>query len=84
MSRRRVLSFFVLVNSYKLVETPELSEEYAAFVIKMYNDILEEQLYLQDSGVSFEYTDNIDAQSRRDLIKFIHNWKEEHKPQVNL
>ena len=51
---------------------------------KLLKDIYDCQIYLLDLGVSFEYTDNIDAQSRRDLIKFIHNWKEEHKPQVNL
>ena len=49
----------------------------------MYQDILEEQLYLQSEGVSFEYSDNIDARSRRDLIRFISHWREEHpRPQV--
>lgn len=78
-----VQSFFVLVNSFRLVETPELEEEYASFVWRMHQDILEEQLYLQSEGVSFEYTDSIDARSRRDLIKFISSWREEHpKPQI--
>ena len=49
----------------------------------MYNNTLEEQLYLQDNGVSFSYTDTIDAQSRKDLVNTMMHWREEH-PRLNL
>lgn len=44
----------------------------------MYKDTIEEQLWLQDQGVSFDYTDNLDFQSRRDLIRVLSEWREEH------
>lgn len=44
----------------------------------MYNNTMEEQLFLQDQGVSFAYTDTLDFQSRRDLINTMLQWREEH------
>ena len=81
-----VLSFFVLVNSSKinLIETPEILEKYEQYAYDMYKEVVEEQLYLSDLGVSFSYTDTRDAQSRRDLISFAEAWRENHKPQKSL
>ena len=73
-----VQNFFVLLNSDKLVETPELIEKYDAFAFEMYKGTIEEQLFLNDLGVPFSYTDTIDAQTRRDLIQIVSNWREEH------
>lgn len=44
----------------------------------MYKDIMEEQFYLLDLGVSFEYSDSIDNQTRKDLIIFLGEWRKEH------
>lgn len=79
-----VRSSFVLLNSNKLVETPELIEEYDTFAFNMYKDTIEEQLYLSDLGVPFSYTDTIDAQTRRDLIQIAVNWREEHPKRTGL
>lgn len=74
-----VLNFFVLVNSNKLVETPELLKEYEAYAYNMYKNIVDEQLYLLDAGVSFEYSDELDSMSRNDLVRFVSNWIEKHQ-----
>jgi hypothetical protein len=49
----------------------------------MYKDTIEEQLFLNDLGVPFSYTDTIDAQTRRDLIQIAANWREEHRPKIS-
>ena len=76
-----VLSFFVLVNSKNidLIETPEILEKYEKFAYDMYKGVIEEQLYLMDLGVSFSYTDTIDAQTRRDLLTFTSEWRDKNK-----
>ena len=79
-----VQSSFVLLNNDKLVETPELMDEYDTFAFNMYRGTIEEQLYLSDLGVPFSYTDTIDAQSRRDLIQIAANWREEHPRKTGL
>ena len=50
----------------------------------MYKNTIEEQLYLSDSGVSFEYTDSIDAVTRKDLLQFMGAWREEHQKPMSL
>lgn len=61
------LSSFVLIN-LELIETPEMQ-----FMIKenmsRYNDVLTSQVFLQEQGVSFSYTDSIPYYEREDLIK---------------
>lgn len=79
-----VQSSFVLLNSKKLVETPELIEEYDTFAFNMYRGTIEEQLYLSDLGVPFSYTDTVDAQTRRDLIQIAVSWREEHPRKTGL
>lgn len=49
----------------------------------MYRNTIEEQIFLQDNGVSFGYTDTLDAQSRRELVRFMSEWREEH-PRMSL
>lgn len=70
-----VQSFFVLVNN-KFVETPDQMEKLEEHAYNMYKNTIEEQLYLQDNGVSFSYTDNIDALSRKDLVQFVSEWND--------
>lgn len=74
-----VQNFFVLLNSKRILkETPNKFEEYVNMALEMYSNTVEEQIFLQDQGVSFDYTDKLDAQSRKDLINIILNWREEH------
>jgi len=74
-----VQNFFVLLNSNRILkETPEKFEEFIGMALEMYNNTMEEQLFLQDQGVSFAYTDTLDFQSRRDLINTMLQWREEH------
>lgn len=35
-----------------------------------------------DMGVSFEFTEQLDAQTRRDLIMFIGEWRKTHKKET--
>ena len=48
----------------------------ASFVSDIYRNVIQEQLYLQDLGVSFVYTDTLDSFSRRDLLHYAQEWKE--------
>ena len=50
----------------------------------MYKGVIEEQLYLMDLGVSFSYTDTIDAQTRRDLLMFVGEWRKKKKKEPNI
>lgn len=80
-----VQNFFVLLNSKRILkETPNKFEEYVNMALEMYSNTVEEQIFLQDQGVSFDYTDKLDAQSRKDLINIILNWREEHSRNLLL
>ena len=46
------------------------------YILEVYRNVIQEQLFLQDLGVSFDYTDTIDSYSRRDLIDFAKEWRE--------
>jgi len=79
-----VQNFFVLLNSTHILrETPEKFEEFVNMALSMYNSTLEEQIFLQDNGVSFSYTDTLDSQSRKDLVNSIIQWREDH-PRLSL
>lgn len=78
-----VQNFFVLLNRDKLIETPDLLYEYESQLFSMYKNAIIEQIYLQDEGVSFSYTDNIDNQTRKDLIEILVEWREDH-PRLSL
>ena len=60
------LSSFVLTN-LNLIETPEL-QEFIKDNISRYNDVLFNQIFLQEQGVSFSYTDSIPYYERLDLM----------------
>ena len=66
-----VLSSFVLLN-IDLIETPEY-KEIVANIIKRETQVIEEQIFLQEQGVSFSYTDSI---SYRDRQKLVENYQE--------
>lgn len=71
-----VQSFFVLLNSKTLIETPDKLKDWTNFVFDIYKNVVQEQLYLQDLGVSFQYTDSIDSFTRKDLINFAQEWND--------
>ena len=62
-----VLSSFVLLN-VDLIETPEY-ENMIAKAIKRESQVIEEQIYLQEQGVSFSYTDSITYRERQKLLE---------------
>ena len=61
------MNSFVL-SSIDLVETSKLREFIENNFIRYYNTI-DEQIFLQEQGVSFSYTDSIPAYERADLVK---------------
>jgi len=60
------LSSFVLTN-IELIETPEL-QDFIRDNIARYNDVIYNQIFLQEQGVSFSYTDTIPYYERQDLL----------------
>lgn len=60
------LSSFVLTN-LDLIETPEM-QPYIKDNMVRYNDVLLNQVFLQEQGVSFSYTDAIPYYERMDLM----------------
>lgn len=60
------LSSFVLTN-IELIETPEL-QDFIRDNIARYNDVIYNQIFLQEQGVSFSYTDTIPYYERMDLL----------------
>ena len=61
------LNSFVLTN-IDLIETPELQNAIRNNLTE-YNNILQEQIFLQEQGVSFSYSDSISYMERRDLVQ---------------
>ena len=74
------LNSFVLTN-IELIETPTLQD-----AIKMnlaeYENILKEQIFLQDNGVSFSYTDSISFYERQDIILSMIDYLEEKNKKI--
>lgn len=62
-----VLNSFVLLN-IDLVETPEY-KDMVARAIRRESQVIEEQIYLQEQGVSFSYTDSISFRDRQRLVE---------------
>lgn len=60
------LSSFVLTN-IELIETPDM-QDFVRDNIARYNDVLYNQVFLQEQGVSFSYTDTIPFYERQDLL----------------
>lgn len=60
------LSSFVLTN-LDLIETPEM-QDFIRDNLNRYNDVLFNQIFLQEQGVSFSYTDAITYYERMDLM----------------
>lgn len=60
------LNSFVLTN-IDLIETPELQNAIRNNLTE-YNNILQEQIFLQEQGVSFSYSDSTSYMERKDLV----------------
>ena len=61
------LNSFVLTNIH-LIETPILQEAIENNLTE-HTNILQEQIFLQDQGVSFSYSDSISYMERKDLVQ---------------
>ena len=68
------LSSFVLTN-IDLIETPDMQSLIKENLTR-YNDVLISQVFLQEQGVSFSYTDTITYYDREDLIKVYQDFLE--------
>ena len=83
-----VLSFFVLLNSH-FKETPKSEEDIAilkshyAYVYSLLTQVIDEQIFLQEQGVSFSYTDTLSSFERTQLIQFYLDWREKKKNNNN-
>lgn len=49
------------------------------FIATNLNSVYEEQFYLLDLGVSFQYSDTLDSTSRKELVNYMTEWRKEHK-----
>lgn len=63
---QQCLNSFVLTN-LNLIETPTIQEAIKNNLSENRN-IIQEQIFLQESGVSFSYTDSICYQERKELV----------------
>jgi hypothetical protein len=64
---QQCLNSFVLTN-IDLIETPILQDAIENN-LKEHANILQEQIFLQDQGVSFSYSDSISYVERKDLVQ---------------
>lgn len=64
---QQCLNSFVLTN-IDLIETPILQDAIENN-LKEHANILQEQIFLQDQGVSFSYSDSISYMERKDLVQ---------------
>lgn len=64
---QQCLNSFVLTN-IDLIEAPILQEAIENN-LKEHTNILQEQIFLQDQGVSFSYSDSISYMERKDLVQ---------------
>ena len=64
---QQCLNSFVLTN-IDLIETPILQDAIENN-LKEHANILQEQIFLQDQGVSFSYSDSISYMDRKDLVQ---------------
>ena len=60
------LNSFVLTN-IDVIETPELQNAISNNLTE-YNNILQAQIFLQEQGVSFSYSDSTSYMERKDLV----------------
>ena len=72
------------MNKDLLKETPDVYEIYVDSNLKMLHQVLKEQVFLQDCGVSFEYTDSLLAFERARLIGVWSEWNEEKNKRSNV
>ena len=78
---QQCLNFFVLIN-IDLIETPILKNAIANNLSE-YDNILREQIYLQESGVSFSYTDTLSFNERRNLVRAYTEFIEEKNKKLD-
>lgn len=76
----RYLGLFVqnsFVQLSKISEETPAFAEYVAYTIRKYKNVLRKQLYLQNHGVSFDYTDKQSYMQVDELIKVCQDMDEE-------
>lgn len=64
------------------IETPAFAE-YVSFSLRKHKNTLRKQLYLQNHGVSFSYTDSLSPKQVDDLIEVCKEYDEEMQSQLN-
>lgn len=82
----RYLGLFVLSSFVQLANINEGTpafEDYVSFTITRYKNILRKQLYLQNHGVSFSYTDSLGSKQIEDLIQLCKELDEELQNEQN-
>ena len=64
---QQCLSFFVLIN-IDLIETPILQEAIRNN-LREHSNVIQEQIFLQEQGVSFSYSDSTSCMERKNLVE---------------
>lgn len=77
---QQCLNSFVLTN-IDLIETPGMQEAIENN-IKAYRGIIQEQIFLQEQGVSFSYSDGITYIERADIIDEYANYIQEKNRKI--
>lgn len=68
-------NFFTLVNSL-FVGTPENLEACMKLNAELLHRVYDEQVYLLDMGVPFDYTDSLSSSQRMELIMYTKEYRE--------
>ena len=76
-----VLNSFAQLN--KLEEGTPAFTDYVVFSLKRYKNILRKQLYLQNHGVSFDYTDKLSFKQVEDIVEVVMEVDEEINNQMS-
>jgi len=86
MGKLRYLGQFVL-NSFvqlaKIKQGTPAFDEYVSFIITRHKNTLRKQLFLQNHGVSFSYTDTLSYKQLEDLIDVCRELDDEMQEQLN-
>ena len=74
-------SIFLRGSNYKKhpISPENYDDNVLQFIATSLNAVYEEQFYLLDLGISFQYSDTLDSLARKELVEYLTEWRKEHK-----